>query len=139
MAFDARLICLALALTACATVDRPFPLRAQIWRDADLNPVTAACHREPDKKDPRHVSCAPRPDEATTLIWDGVDNMLFRPMSESLGVVTSGEAVDVNSLDEVPDSSWFTNRIGMHPYGLEQLELGACAPSQLLDGTTAAG
>ncbi len=137
MVFDGRLACLALALTACAAADRPFPLRAPLWRDPDLTSVRVACHAAPDKKDPRHVSCAPKVDDAT-LVWDGVDNMLFRPMSEGLGVVSSGEAVDVNSLDEVPDSGWFTNRVGMFPYSLEQLELGACDPSQLLDGTTVA-
>ncbi len=138
MASEARLACLALALTACATVDRPpFPLRPPIWRDTDLDAVTVPCHREGDKHDPHHLSCAPRVDEITTM-WDGADNMVFRPMSEALGVVTSGEAVDVNSLDEVPDSAWFTNRIGMHPMSLAQLELGACRPSELLDGASAA-
>lgn len=137
MASEARLACLALILTACATVDPPFPLRPPVWRDADLDSVAVPCHREADKHDPHHVSCAPRVDEIQTM-WDGADNMLFRPMSEGLGIVTSGESVDVNSLDEVPDSAWFTNRIGMHPMTLAQLELGACQPSELLDGTTAA-
>jgi hypothetical protein len=137
LASFACIACLAVTLPACAATERRFPLRAPIWRDGDLGSFVVACHAAPDKKDPRHISCAPRVDEAT-LIWDGVDNMVFRPMSEGLGLVTSGEAVDVNSLDEVPDSAWFTNRIGMHPYGLDQLELGACTPAQLLDGTTAA-
>src|SRR5579883_265027 len=136
----ARLLSLVVpaALTAaCAATDRSFPLRAPVWRDPDLTPVTAPCHRAPDKKDPAHVSCAPDVRDAT-LIWDGLDNLLFRPASEALGVVTGGESIDVNSLDEVPDSSWFTNRIGVRPLGLEELDLGACAPSQVLDGTDAA-
>lgn len=137
MSSSSRSACLALALTACATVDRPFPLRAPLWRDPDLTPVTVRCHPEPNKKDSAHVSCAPRLDDAT-LIGDAIENVLFRPASEAVGVVTSGESVDVNSLDEVPDSSWFTNRIGVRPFSLEELELGACTPSELLDGTTAA-
>jgi len=126
-----------MALAACAPVERRFPLREPIWRDADLDPVSARCHLEPSPKDRRHVSCAPAADPSP-LIWDGADNLLFRPLSESLGVVTSGESVDVNSLDEVPDSSWFTNRIGVHPMSLEEIELGACTPNLLLDGTRAA-
>jgi hypothetical protein len=59
--------------------------------------------------------------------------MLFRPLSEMLGVVTSGESADVNSFDEVPDSSWFTNRLGVRSLGAEELRLAACNPSQLLD------
>ena len=45
--------CLALALTACAAVDRPFPLRAPLWRDTDLSPVTVACHRGARQEGPR--------------------------------------------------------------------------------------
>ena len=67
------------------------------------------------------------------LIWDGADNMVFRPLSEAVGVEHHGEAVNVNSLDEVPDSAWFTNRIGVRPIPLEQFALGACRPEQILD------
>jgi hypothetical protein len=34
-------------------------------------------------------------------------------------------AVDVNTLGEVPDSSWFTNRIGVRPMSIEELVRGA--------------
>lgn len=128
---------LAILLPACAAADRPFPLRAPVWRDPDLTPVALPCRPAPEAKDPRRVSCAPRPSDAT-LIWDGADNLFFRPASEALGLVNGHESVDVNSLDEVPDSSWFTNRIGVRPFGLEELGLGACQPSQLLDGAAAA-
>jgi hypothetical protein len=37
-------------------------------------------------------------------------------------------AVNVNTLDEVPDSSWFTNRIGRRPMTIEELVRG---PNQL--------
>ena len=126
----------ALALAACAPVERRFPLREPLWRDTDLEPVWARCHAEPSAKDPHHVSCAPA-FVPSPLIWDGVDNLLFRPLSESVGVLTSGESVDVNSLDEVPDSAWFQNRIGARPMTPRQIELGACTPDRLLDGTTA--
>jgi hypothetical protein len=126
-----------LTLTGCAGTERPFPLREPVWHDADLSPVSVKCHPEPSQKDPHHVSCAPRQDP-NPLIWDGLDNLLFRPLSESLGVVGSGESVDVNSLDEVPDSSWFTNRLGVHAMTLRELDIGRCSPDLLLDGATAA-
>jgi hypothetical protein len=122
----------ALAIAACAPVERRFPLREPIWRDADLQPVFARCHREPDPKDPDHVSCAPTIYDAPTY-WDGADNMFFRPLSEMVGIATSGESVNVNSVDEVPDSSWFTNRLGIRPVGLDELRLNECKPEVLLD------
>jgi hypothetical protein len=132
------LACLAAVLAAgCGSGERRFPLRDPVWRDPDLQPVWARCHREPTPKEPEHVSCAPAVDPSP-LIWDGADNLVFRPLSETLGVVADGESVDVNSMDEVPDSSWFTNRIGVRPMPAEQVALGACTPPLLLDGTTAA-
>ena len=99
-----------LAASGCAATERAFPLRDPMTVDTDLQPVTLACRPSPTPKDPRNISCAPDV-YVSPLIWDGTDNMLFRPLSEAVGVVHHGEAVDVNSLDEVPDSSWFTNRI----------------------------
>lgn len=90
------------------------------------------CHEEPTPKEPHHVSCAPAAYDAT-LYWDGVDNLLFRPLSETVGIATSGESVNVNSLDEVPDSAWFTNRLGVRPLSLDELRLNACPQDKLLD------
>ena len=104
------------ACVACSSSERRFPLRDPIWRDTDLNPVHA------------HLTRYESP-----LYWDGADNVLFRPLSEALGVVTSGESINVNSLDEVPDSAWFTNRIGMHAMTPEEVARGACTPDQMLD------
>lgn len=130
-------VLIALLLTACAQSESRFPLRDPMWRDGDLDSVRAACYRDPEPRDARHVACAPRPTQSR-LYWDGMDNLLFRPLTESLGVVTSGEAIDVNSVDEVPDSAWFENRIGMHPMTIEQVVAGACRPDQILDPDSAA-
>ncbi len=134
-----RIACAGTAalLAACATPERRFPLRAPLWRDTDLQSVSVRCHTEPTARDPRHVSCAPEVVPSPT-IWDGADNLVFRPLSESLGVVVRGESVDVNSLDEVPDSSWFSNRIGVRPLAVREVELGACPANLLLDGADAA-
>jgi len=124
--------CTVLALSACAP-GRTFPLRAPVWHDADMLPVNARCHRD---EDPRHVSCAPEPYDAS-IYWDGADQMFFRPLSESVGLARGGEAVDVNSVDEVPDSAWFTNRLGVRPVSLDELRLNACPRDKILDPDSA--
>jgi hypothetical protein len=132
MASERLAIAAALVAAGCAHGDARFPLRDPLWRDDDLRSVYARCHPEPQPEDPHHVSCAPEPTEAP-IYWDGADNMVFRPLSESLGIVSSGEAANVNSVDEVPDSSWFTNRIGVRPLASSELRFNACGPDQLLD------
>jgi hypothetical protein len=128
---------MALVLSACAPEARRFPLRAPIWQDTDARVVNLPCRLDPTKKDPSHISCAPE-EYVSPLIWDGTDSMIFRPLSRMLAVDPGGEAVSVNSLDEAPDSAWFTNRIGVRPMSIEELKLGACDPSLLLDAKTAA-
>jgi hypothetical protein len=108
-----------------------------VWRDTDLRSVDVPCRRAGTKKDPAHVSCSPE-EYISPIIWDGADNILFRLVSEALALKTSGEAANVNSLDEVPDSAWFTNRLGVRPIPIEELMLGACEPSSFLDPQGAA-
>lgn len=136
---DFWLACAALGLAACAQPPQShFPLREPIGKDTDLSPVWVKCHAEPSEKDPRHISCAPKP-TFDAFVWDAADNVVFRPLSESLGLDgDGGESVDVNTLDEVPDSAWFTNRLGVHPMTSRELELGRCTPDQILDGSAAA-
>ena len=121
-----------LLLGACATGDRRFALRAPMTVDTDLRPVAVPCRPDPTPKDPKHISCAPEV-YVSPVIWDGADNMVFRPLSEVLGFEATAEAANVNSLDEVPDSAWFTNRIGVHPMSIEEIQRGACNPSKHLD------
>jgi hypothetical protein len=116
----------------CGTVDRRFPPRDPLAVDTDLTPVTVACRASPTPKDPHNVSCAPDV-YVSPLIWDGADNMVFRPLSEAIGVEHHGEAVNANSLDEVADSSWFTNRLGIRPISTDELSRGACSPKVMLD------
>jgi hypothetical protein len=123
---------LVLASGSCAAADRTFPLRDPMNVDTDLRPVTVACRASPTPKDPHNVSCAPDV-YVSPLIWDGTDNLVFRPLSEAVGIVHHGEAVNANSLDEVADSAWFTNRIGVHPMSTGDVARGACSPALILD------
>jgi len=104
-------------------------------RDDDLLSRSVACRVEPTKKDAHHRVCAPRA-YVSPLIWDGADNLIFRPLSRAFAIDPPGDAVDVNSLDEVPDSSWFTNRIGTHDLTLDEFLRGACTEALMLDPDT---
>ena len=69
--------------------------------------------------------------------WDFIDKSSFyqagklldlgwtaRRIGDLLGVVGPRQADNVNALDEVPNSSWFTNRHFLHPMTLEELTEG---------------
>jgi hypothetical protein len=109
-----RLIVVKVALgaslvSACAGPGQ-FPLRAPLWQDPDS------------------VRLGPAPAEyVSPMVWDVGDQSIFYPLTRVFAVDPAGESVNVNSLDEVPDSSWFTNRIGLFAMTPEQLALGPCA------------
>lgn len=131
------LLALGASLAACASPIRRFPLREPLWRDTDRSSMSLPCRAEPTPKDPKHVACAPAV-YVSPLAWDAADNTVFRPLTHVFKVDPGGEARNVNSLDEVPDSAWFQNRIGQEPVSLDDLKRGACTPALMLDGEAAA-
>jgi hypothetical protein len=128
---------LATSLVACATAERRFALREPLSRDTDLRSISIDCEHRGTPKDPRHVACAPRP-YVSPLAWDGIDNTVFRPLADLFAVDPPRQAVNVDSLDEVVDSAWFTNRLGHRHPSREELLLGACSEGQLLHPEAAA-
>jgi hypothetical protein len=94
-----RIILLVL-LTACSAGLRRFPMQPPYTHDTDTRPIRPPCD------DPQH--CMPAP-YLSPLTWDAVDKTIFRPITRFFAVSPGGEAVDVNSLDEVPDSAWYEN------------------------------
>src|SRR4026208_215334 len=62
--------------------------------------------REPETQDASRVQ-----EWEIDLFWDLAENLFGNPGGRR-PLVTSR---DVNTLDEAPDSSWFTNRIGTEP------------------------
>jgi hypothetical protein len=105
------------AVAGCAHGDRRFPLRDPLWKDGDLRPIAAPCERRPSEKEPEHVACTPDV-YVSPLIWDGLDNSVFRPFAKIF--------------------AWFTSRIGRRKPSREELLRGACSPEEMLDGFTAA-
>src|SRR4051812_39264243 len=88
------LLLAALACSACAARLRRYPLAAPMWHDDDT----------------RAIARPPAP-YASADLWDFVDESSFRVALDALAVAPVHEATNVNALDEVPDSSWFTNRM----------------------------
>ncbi len=101
-----------------------------MWRDTDLDPVSIPCRPHAEKEGVQ--VCHPEPYESS-FAWDGADHLIFRPVSRFFAVDPGGEAVNVNSVDEVPDSSWFVNRIGRRTMGFDKLVSGLCAGGPTLD------
>lgn len=54
-----------------------------------------------------------------SLVYDALINLFGRP-----GLAEVGRAESVNTIDEVPDSSWFTNRAGSRPITIEEMMRG---------------
>jgi hypothetical protein len=106
-----RMLALALAvgLVGCGASMRRFPMREAMWADAD--------DREFSPRPPSWYS---------PYIWDGIDNSAFRPLAEAFALELDHEAVNVNALDEVPSSSWFTNRLSRGTLAPEVLAAGSC-------------
>jgi hypothetical protein len=108
-----RLIALSVALAACGGEAR-FPLREPMTRDADERPFL------------------PAPEEyVSPFAWDGANQMLFRPIARFFAVDPAGRAVDVNAFDEVPNSSWFENRLGTTPMTEADIARGSCGDQTL--------
>lgn len=101
----------ALAASAGCKPGQPprFSAREPVWVDSDRHPF------------------APRPDKQELFVqWDGFDTHIFAPLSDALRIQPVDEAQNVNSWDEVPNSSWFQNRIGWGKYSPAQMARGPC-------------
>jgi len=104
-------------LMSCAHEIRRFPLADPMWVD------------EEDFR-----AFQPMPEEYfSPFAWDGADQMLFRPLSRFFAVDPAGRAVNVNAMDEVPNSSWYSNRLSRGPLDRQTLIQGACGEEPPLD------
>ena len=102
---------LVLLSMGCAHTVRRFPDADPLWVDRDEQPLAT-----------------PPESNWSGLVWDGVDQTVFRPTTRALALDVAGPAANVNAYDEVPDSSWFTNRPHITP---EQAARGSCTDAPL--------
>ncbi len=100
---------IAALLTACGSTVRQFPMADPMTEDPDSKPYGP-----------------PPADYFSGFAWDGLDQTLFRPLSDLLYVRVAEDAVNVNAMEEVPDSSWFTNRLGKRVVDPKELLTGDC-------------
>jgi hypothetical protein len=102
-------IALLFWLSGCASTPRHFSTAPVLWTDDDRRPFPL------------------KPGSTwSPIYWDGADHMLFRPVSHAFLLETAHEAVNVNAFDEVPDSSWFVNRLSRRRMSTEEIARGAC-------------
>jgi hypothetical protein len=101
--------------------DEPLRNAPVVWYDDDRRGIP-----EPEERDP-------------SLLWDGPQSSIVRPLDRfftpsrigrQIGAWFGGSdhvrpADNVNTLDEVPNSSWFTNRIGLFPMTPDEVARGA--------------
>jgi hypothetical protein len=110
-----RPLALAAVLAAGCTVwHTRYPLAEPMWEDPDT----------------QHVEQMPK-EYWSPAAWDAVDQTFFQPTKRALGLNIAGPAVNVNAVDEVPDSSWFENRIGLGDFTVEEGARGACLDDPL--------
>lgn len=82
-----------LCAVGCGAPSR-FALRPPVLRDGDDRPFARA-----------------PPEDSESDYANALDVILLRPISHAFLFEQGGEARNVSSLDEVPDSSWFQNRV----------------------------
>ncbi len=100
----------ALLVLSCSTGQGRFPLKDPLWVD---------------EGDFREFSPAPEEYEPATF-WEVFDHTFLRPMPRVFAFEVAGRAKNVNAWDEVPDSSWFTNRMSRHIPTPAEAAKGSC-------------
>jgi hypothetical protein len=108
VAFRLRKTLAALALVGCAGPAH-FPLQPPLIRDDD-----------------EHAFAQVPEEYFSPFAWDGANYMVFHPVARFFAVDPAGAALNVNALDEVPNSSWFENRLGTRAMTAEEVTRGPC-------------
>ena len=82
--------------------------------------------REPETQDASQVQ-----EWEIDLFWDLAENLFGRPGDSTENV----RAKNINTVDEVPDSNWFTNRIGTRALSIDEAVRGPLAGAGPVPGT----
>lgn len=103
-----RLACVPVLLAGSAMLSAA-PERTTPRFSSDDPLTRAADTQDASRVKPRELS----------LTFDAVINLFGRP-----GLPVVGRAESINTIDEVPDSSWFTNRAGTRPITADEMFRG---------------
>ncbi|HEX8952742.1 MAG TPA: hypothetical protein VF945_12890, partial [Polyangia bacterium] len=87
-----RALLMMLMVAAGCTPPLRFADRAILWRDPDDRPIPKPAPRDP----PYH--------------WVAIRDAVFEPADQVLAIDYTRESVNVNAIDETPDSTWWTDR-----------------------------
>lgn len=101
--------CLAVLCAFTTLAQRPhlYSKQEPIWLDFDMETIKKPATYE------------------TGYLYDFTNNTFFKPFQNGFGIARkSVEAINLNTLDEVPDSSWFTNRNGRRPMSIAEIKRG---------------
>lgn len=90
-----------------------------VWYEDDRRPFTSPLERSPS---------VPKDQFTQTVIRPVQRNTRFSNLVRRVGSLFGGDhvmpAANINALGEVPNSTWFTNRIGLFPVSLEDAARG---------------
>ncbi|NWG13019.1 MAG: hypothetical protein HXY20_05730 [Acidobacteria bacterium] len=102
----AAMACLVAAVCPAAIAGQRCKIRPPLWVDNDMRPI-------PEQPKERLVS------ELYAIVY----NSWFRSLNLEQHVVAARDrgSLNVNAWDEVPDSSWFNNRIGRKPMSFSEI------------------
>lgn len=104
-------------LLGCSRDQRRYPLSPPLWTDPDDRPIEKI------------------PSKYYSGIWaDGADKLALYPLSHLITFEGSEEARNVNALDEIPNSSWFQNRIGWFDLSPDEVARAECGDTPALTG-----
>ena len=98
---------IAVLASACVSPAPRKPVLV-VWEDDDRHPI----------EEPKEYYSG--------LMWDGADKMVFRQISQALILDDFGPAKNVNVYGEVPNSSWYTNRLSLTEMSGERIAQGPC-------------
>lgn len=80
---------------------------------------------DPIREDRDNLPIAKPEERELSPTYDAIENSFVNKVEGEIP-----RAANVNTLGEVPDSSWFTNRIGVRPMSIEELVRGPGRPGQ---------
>jgi hypothetical protein len=86
---------------------------------------------DPIQKEPETQDASKAEEWDIDLFWDLAENLFGKPGDK----IPDVRARNVNTSDEVPDSNWFTNRIGARPLSVEDAVRGPQTGSGPAPGT----